>query len=77
MVQLSLMFGNLMFFDLKLIILVSIIKLECKLCIRPTPLGAIKNVVTPRGGRWEGVDDFVTHRYVNFEGEGVFYEVVT
>ena len=27
-----------------------------------------------RGG---GVDDFFTYRYAYFEGEGVFYEIVT
>ena len=37
-------------------------------------LGPSKYYVTARGG---GVDDFVTYRYVYFEGEGVFYEVVT
>ena len=33
--------------------------------------GPSKNYVTARGG--EGVDDFVTYRYVNFEGEGGYF----
>ena len=39
-------------------------------------LGPSKSYVTPRGG--EGVDDFVTYRYVSLRGrEGVFYQIVT
>ena len=30
-----------------------------------------------KGQRREGVSHFVTYRYVYFEGEGVFYEIVT
>ena len=37
--------------------------------------GPSKNYLTPIGG--EGVDDFVTYSYVNFEGEGLFCEIVT
>ena len=37
-------------------------------------LGPSKNYVTARGG--EGVDDFVTYRYVYFERGGVIYEVI-
>ena len=33
--------------------------------------GPSKNYVTARGG--EGVDDFVTYRYVYFEGEGGYF----
>ena len=31
-------------------------------------MGPSKNYVTAKGGEW--VDDFVTYRYVYFEGEG-------
>ena len=38
--------------------------------------GPSKNYVTSRGG--EGVDDFVTYRYVYLRGRGgIFYEIVT
>ena len=37
--------------------------------------GPSKNYVTSRVG--EGVDDFVTYRYVYFEGGGVLYDIVT
>ena len=38
-------------------------------------LGAIQKL--RNGQKGEGVDDFVTYRYVYFEGEGVFYDIVT
>ena len=42
----------------------------------PLAKGPSKNYLTARGE--EGVNDFVTYRYVYFEGGGrVFYEIVT
>ena len=38
-------------------------------------LGAIQKL--RNGQRGEGVHDFVTNRYVYFEGEGVFFETIT
>ena len=38
-------------------------------------MGPSKNYVTARGK--EGVDNFVTYRYVYLRGRGVFYEIVT
>ena len=37
--------------------------------------GPSKNYVTAREG--EGVDDFVTYRYVYLRGRGVFHEIIT
>ena len=42
--------------------------------IQSTSLGPSKNYVTARGG--EGVDDFVTYRYVYFEGEGGYFKEI-
>ena len=38
-------------------------------------LGTIQKLRNAQRG--EGVDDFVTYRYVYFEGEGVIYEIGT
>ena len=39
-----------------------------------TMIGAVQKL--RNGQRGEGVDDFVTYRYVYVEGEGVIYEIV-